>query len=372
MAGMIQNQVDPTKIAGYDPEKITMTPDQTVESRVQGIIQKNSPLQQMAETRAKQEQNAKGTLNSSMAIQAGQNAVIQNALPIASQDANTATTVALSNQNAGNTAGQFNAGQVNQSGIIGQQIQGQKELSAQDYMQQKGINQQQIQATLDRDILAQKNALELATKQGDIQSAQIAQQQLNTLEQMQTNFGYQTQFNAQNFQNDLEKMNLDQANKVELTNLTNQFQTTLQNSTNASAMHQQAMVNITNIQNNPDTTTEQKKAATQQQYDMLKGSLQFMQDMEGGDYDFSIFPDITGASGNPSSDNSSTSGSNTTGGMAPGQPTLTAPIGTGQINLSPGQFVGETKEVRVGGTGPRAQITTKRIQWTQQGWVVIG
>lgn len=71
------------------PAQINVTPDQTVQGQVKSIIDQNSPLMQQAETRSLQNMNTRGLINSSMAVGAGQAAVLDAAMPIASQDAST-------------------------------------------------------------------------------------------------------------------------------------------------------------------------------------------------------------------------------------------------------------------------------------------
>lgn len=79
------------------------TTDMTVAGQVKNIIADNSPLMQQAETKAKQEMAPRGLMNSSLAIGAGQQAVLNAALPIAQQDAQTFTTAARENTSAKNT-----------------------------------------------------------------------------------------------------------------------------------------------------------------------------------------------------------------------------------------------------------------------------
>lgn len=69
------------------PEKWNVNKNQTVAGQIEGIIAADSPLQQLARTRAMQQQNDRGTLNTSMAIQAAQAANLDAALPIAQADA---------------------------------------------------------------------------------------------------------------------------------------------------------------------------------------------------------------------------------------------------------------------------------------------
>lgn len=80
------------------------------EGRVASITSQNSPLMQLAATRARQTANSRGLLNSSMAVGAAQNAVLDAATPIATVDANNYSQQQLANQDAMNRAGAANAG----------------------------------------------------------------------------------------------------------------------------------------------------------------------------------------------------------------------------------------------------------------------
>jgi len=91
--------------AGYTPERITG--QESVSEALDRIINGDSPLMQTAATTAKQGMNSRGLLNTSMAVGAGQDAVIRNALPIAQGDVATSLSVKSANQNATNTASQF-------------------------------------------------------------------------------------------------------------------------------------------------------------------------------------------------------------------------------------------------------------------------
>lgn len=79
-------------VAPYTPINQPGIPqDKTVSGGVEKIIATNSPLMQQAEARAAQKMNERGLLNSSQAITAGQAAVLDAAVPIASADAQQAT-----------------------------------------------------------------------------------------------------------------------------------------------------------------------------------------------------------------------------------------------------------------------------------------
>lgn len=77
-------------------------PNQTVQDQLQQIIAADSPLMQQARARALQSANARGLLNSSMAITAGDSALYDAAMPIAQQDASTYA-----------DAAKFNTGELN-------------------------------------------------------------------------------------------------------------------------------------------------------------------------------------------------------------------------------------------------------------------
>jgi len=64
-----------------------MASNDTVQGQLNGILNSNSKLMKSAATQGKQQANQRGLLNSSMAVGASQNAMIQNAMPIAQQDA---------------------------------------------------------------------------------------------------------------------------------------------------------------------------------------------------------------------------------------------------------------------------------------------
>ncbi len=124
MAGLIQARLsgDTHTAAGYDPEELSLNEDEdTVEGRVARIIKNDSPLQQLARTSAAQVANRRGVMNSAMAVSAGERAVIESALPIAQQDAQTSIQVRLANNANQIQAAQFNATGINQlKGITAQ------------------------------------------------------------------------------------------------------------------------------------------------------------------------------------------------------------------------------------------------------------
>ena len=171
--------------AGYNSEQVTMEDAETVEARIASIIADDSPLMQQAKTAAAQAQNAKGTLNSSMAIGAGQAAVLDKATEIAKYDADTAASFKLANQASQDTSGQFNADQWNKNAQVLFQGKLERDMQAEQIALEKFIQGEKgdLEKYLqDRDITLQEylqaeNAdldMYLQSEQGQIDLAKIA------------------------------------------------------------------------------------------------------------------------------------------------------------------------------------------------------
>lgn len=107
----IQNQpaatTAPTNVWNVDPAK------QTTGGQLDEILKTDNPLMQTAATQAKQSANERGLINSTMAVQAGQQAMINSATPIAQSNAQTMATNAQFNTQQQNAMGQFNSAEAN-------------------------------------------------------------------------------------------------------------------------------------------------------------------------------------------------------------------------------------------------------------------
>lgn len=133
MAGLISTTIrkdDPlASVVGYTPERGAVAPEETVAEQLRKVLATDSPLITGARSRAAQESNRRGLINTSMGVQAGEEAALSAALPVASADAATYATRALTNQAAGNQALQFTAGM--QSQAAGQERAGQQAIEQQ-------------------------------------------------------------------------------------------------------------------------------------------------------------------------------------------------------------------------------------------------
>lgn len=115
-ASTTPGMINPTQPAAqaqattYDATTSQVNPTtDTVSGQLKGLIDSDSPLMQQAQRRAMEKMNARGLLNSSLAVGAGQSAVMDAALPIATADAAAYNQTRLTNQTAQNAASQFNA-----------------------------------------------------------------------------------------------------------------------------------------------------------------------------------------------------------------------------------------------------------------------
>ena len=86
----------------------------TAQDQLAGILNKGGALMQQAATTGNQQAASRGLLNSSMGIQAAQNAMIANAAPIAQTDANLIQNNQQWNAGAQNQQNQFNTTAQNQ------------------------------------------------------------------------------------------------------------------------------------------------------------------------------------------------------------------------------------------------------------------
>lgn len=103
-----------TQYIGSGPQPTTnwtVDQNQTVQGQVGNIVAADGVLMQQAATKGLQQSNQRGLLNTSLGVQASQNALYDAAMPMASQDAGTYADAAKTNAAAKNTQnmGMFNA-----------------------------------------------------------------------------------------------------------------------------------------------------------------------------------------------------------------------------------------------------------------------
>lgn len=122
--------------------------DETVSGQLKKLISEDSPVMQQVRGRTKQEAAARGLQNSSIAAQAGEQAVISTATPIAAQDAST-----IANRRSQNlsTVNQFGLG-LQQTEQQKQLIQTQTDASSRLQQEQGSINERLQNIAADQEI----------------------------------------------------------------------------------------------------------------------------------------------------------------------------------------------------------------------------
>lgn len=207
----------------YQSNPFNVTSDQTVAGQLDKITAADSKLMQQAETRANQAAQSKGLLNSSLAVEAGQNAVIQQALPIAQQDASTYFNANTNTVNAENAA-KF------------QNMQAENAARSQNAAQATNVSQTNAQA-------------------------------VNTA----SGFGADAA-------NRLQLANVDNAVKVQLATMDNQYRQLLQSSQASAQMFQQVVKNIADISQNATLSRAAKDAAITTQLNNLHEAMLLQQE----------------------------------------------------------------------------------------------
>lgn len=320
-AGMEKSQYERSAAATSAAERgaatdVNVDQNQTVQGQIRGIIDENSPLMQQAATASRQQMAQRGIVNSSMAVQAGQGAVYQAAMPIATADANTFATAARQNAAQRTNMSQFNAqNQTQNAQFNAGQLQQNNQFNAQTATQSSQFNAGE--ANLQNRFNAQNQTQNAQFNAGQQQqgsqfNAQSANamSQFNTGEtnlqnrynagQLQQNNQFNAQMATQNSQfntqarNDMTQFNIsteaallkqsmDADTRVSLANIEANYQTLMQSTQAAGSLYSQMLTNISNIQNNQNMDAASKNAAIEAQYAYLENGMNLVAGMNNID-----------------------------------------------------------------------------------------
>lgn len=278
----------------YDPTKQVVGDKSTVQNQVANIVSSGSPLNTLAETAANKQVARRGLLNSSMAVGAGQEAVLKSALPIAQQDAATYASTDAANANYANQAGQFNAAAQNATSQLNAQLGTQVSMSNANAGLQKQLAELQSNTQLS---LADKDA---ATRK--------------ILQQMDAN-------------TKMDIAKLDIGSKEKLTQVEADNRQLLQTNISAANLYSQYVTNLANISTNDKMDAVAKQQAADNQLAALQAALRSIGEVSK--LDLSKY--FESATGNFNVPNQQTVSGNTEGGATPG-----AGGGTGNINAGAG------------------------------------
>jgi hypothetical protein len=233
-------------------EPVTQEFDESkgVAARTNDIIKQDSPLMQTAATRAAQQANARGLRNSSMAVQSGQQAVIESATPIANADANLYQQQSLTNQGVRNQTNQFNATNSQQNNQFGRSL-----------MEQ--------------------------ARQFDFGQSQQEQQFLKDLALRQNQLTTQAKTAADQMENQRTIAQMDAASKEKLIGIEAQYKTSIAGNENISQAWGSMMDGISRIQNNPDLDAATKATQIQNTINGFQSFTNFWNKVGGGTLDVS-------------------------------------------------------------------------------------
>lgn len=278
MAGLISQAVtDTNKVATYKPETaqavtptstgytaqgVSVTPQETVQGQLADITSKDSPLMQQAARRANEQMTSRGLLNSSIAVGAGQDAVLNSALPIAQQDASTYNTANLKTVDANNAALNFGANASNQASLAGAQLG--TDVSKTN-AQFGNAAQEQAATAANQASLAN---LDVSSKQ-QLSAADIASREKLGL----LNSATQKELASLDSATRLQLQNMDAQSRYQISTIENQYRQLLQANTNAASTYSQAVNAIGNISANPNLTPQAKDNAIATQMNMLREAM---------------------------------------------------------------------------------------------------
>lgn len=187
-----QGLIKSARSTGYKPQIHKLDEQkETVAGRIHSLVGQDSPLLQQARTRARQASNRRGLLNSSMAVGAGREAVLNTALPIAQQDAASSLNVSQTNQGFINRAREFGAGAENQFGL--QELSGEQARGLQELVGEQQIGLQGLRGTQESQLLEQRGQIEKELQGADAATRErLLEQQGQIDQQLQELRGQQT------------------------------------------------------------------------------------------------------------------------------------------------------------------------------------
>jgi hypothetical protein len=233
--------------------------NQTVRGQINSVIAEDSPLMQQAATAAKQAAGQKGLINSSMAVQAGQAALYDKAMPIAQADAQTYGQAAKSNQDAKNSFEQFNANAKN--------TEGQFNAGAKNTLQSQQLDLQAKTALTNAGAVndAAARDAQLASQQGIAKfdgALKVAMQNADAAGKLQ----YQQ---------------IDANVRTTMANIEAAYKNQMQTSQSMAGSYQSLIDNITRIMQDKDMGAAAKQAAIDNQTTLYNNTLQMQSQLSG-------------------------------------------------------------------------------------------
>jgi len=299
----------------------------TVEGRVSDIISTGSPLQQIAKTQAKQEMQQKGLLNTSMAIGAGQKAVMEQALSIAKPDALYAQQINLQREKEDIDKRMLTASADEQIRLIAKKSE--VDTALQELSGTQALEQIGARGEVEADLIARRGEIEtmLQTADSETRSRLIEEQGAlelelvkargveelslrdrqaeidNELETLRAGFKtgdlaaqqlHETELNNERMaleerllemqgDQNLVLQNLQGEQAVALEDIRGYYDGIINTQRNAAVLYNTTQQTIAELLTNPDLSPDDRSAAIQYQIDNLNASLSVLGTMGGVD-----------------------------------------------------------------------------------------
>ncbi len=271
----------------YDPTKQVMSDGSSVQNQIANITASGSKLNTLAETEANKQVNRRGLLSSSIAVGAGQKAVLQSALPIAQQDASTNASADAANAQYANSASQFNAGAKNTASQTNANLGTQVSLANSGAANTAALqtSSQQATAALQTALARIQADTTLSAADKQIKSQQlISQNQINS-QQSISDKENQNKLQLQQIDSDTKKVlaTLDSDSKTKLSQLEADNRQLLQTNISAANEYAQYVQALSSIQTNQNMDGTAKQQAADSQLAALQASLKAIGAVSGLD-----------------------------------------------------------------------------------------
>lgn len=271
-----QNATDYTA-ATRDAATWNLDPDkETVQNQTAGIIAANSPLMQQAQANALQQMNKRGLVNSSMAIGAGQAAVLDKALPIAAADAANYSAANRFNTEQSNIAGAGNQVATNEAskfGATAENVAAAANQAAQNRASE--YNTGALNATEQVNAGAKNRASEF-TSTAQNQAAAATAADINKTTNLMLDESMKIALSNADSNTKIALQNIDAQTRKDITSMEAYYKEQMQATQSANEMFQQTTSNITKIMENADLTVAAKQAAVDAQKGYLKNAIDIM------------------------------------------------------------------------------------------------
>ncbi len=301
MATNANTLLDLAKNNQIKPDETQFDESKGVAGRVASLTSSASPLMQTARTRAAQNSASRGLLNSTLGAQAGEQAVIETATPIANADAGLFQQQSLANQAARNSANTQNANNTLTAGIQGAQLDVSQEQSNKGLMEQArqfdtGLTQRQSEfgvtsGQTQQQIDAQKAQAAAALAQQQAQLAEQGRQFDTSRSDNLAMFDRELSQKAEQFgltqQQTMALAQMDVDTKLKMADLEAKYKNEIQSSANISNAWGTVMQGISAIQTDPNLDEATKKVLIENNLASFGAFSNFWKKATGGAVDVS-------------------------------------------------------------------------------------